>query len=353
MVQAIIMVSGGLDSLLTVKLMEKSHISFKVVHFDLGLTYNKPIVAGQRISKYFGLEDLIKNKIEIDKIDLAKEFYTELLNIQDFSHYNACTEMKVFLMKKAKEYMKAHGAQFIVCGDVLEQRPVVQGKDAIHYIDTQAEIEDIIFRPLSGKLLPLPKFIPHFPQLVAIMHDFTGFSPKREKLAKRLHILYNKITPPQHEKESELDMGKKAFEIFEKQRSVNLSHLTRVGIHYKLGNNLRCVIGRTPFESNYLKYFYQKIEQKLFSFSSETPRFLFGFLYGSSYSPEQEQIALQIFSFIIGANNSSNLITLYDSDSLPLGNQSIVPININKVQKFILHSNELFCPICPIEFSEE
>ncbi len=40
MTRAVVITSGGLDSLLTIKLMQKSGLPFKAVHFDIGLTYD-------------------------------------------------------------------------------------------------------------------------------------------------------------------------------------------------------------------------------------------------------------------------------------------------------------------------
>ncbi|MGL5956119.1 MAG: hypothetical protein ACRC0X_05885 [Brevinema sp.] len=344
MIDAIVLTAGGLDSLLTIKLMKQTDLSFKVVHFDIGLTYDKPIHAGQRISKYFGLEDLIRNGMEIDKIDIAKEFYSHILNIKDFSQYNACVEHRIFIFQKAKEYMESKGARFIVSGDVLDQRPVIQGQDSMSYIDQRANVEGIVFRPLSAKLLPLSLLLIDFPSLTQISYDFTGFSKQRKLLADRLQIIYTEKEDTTIDRE--LDMGRKAFEIFEKQKELNISHLNRVGQHFKLGSHARCVVGRTPFESNYLKNFYDRLPKKDFSFSVMNPRFLFGFVYGSRFPEEHETIALQIF---LSTMSCPNKIQLYDSENLLLGSKQVEPLPEDTLKRYILYSNDIFCPVLDIK----
>ncbi|MGL4676432.1 MAG: hypothetical protein ACRCWI_02045 [Brevinema sp.] len=344
MVSAVITTAGGLDSLLTIKLMKQTEIAFKVVHFDIGLTYDKPIHAGQRISKYFGLEDLIRNGIEIDKINVAKEFYSYLLNIKDFSQYNACIEYRIFILQKAKEYMDSEGAQFIVSGDVLDQRPIIQDREALLYIDQRAAVEGLVFRPLSAKLLAPNSLLTKFPSLANISYDFTGFSEQRKLLADQLQIVY--VDKEEFFIDRELDMGRKAFEIFERQKDINLSHLNRVGQHFKLGSNARCIIGRTPFESNYLKTFYDRLDKKDFSFSITNPRFLFGFVYGSSYPEEHETIALQIFRSVIACARD---IQLYDSENLLLGSKKIEPLSEDTLKYYILYSNDIFCPVLDLK----
>ncbi len=351
MTNALILTAGGLDSLLTIKLMEQTKIPFQVVHFDIGLTHNKPIVAGLRISKYFGLENIIRNSIEIEKFDVAKEFYAQILNIKNYKNYNPCLEYKIFILKKAKEYMKEIGAQFIVTGDVIDQRPLIQGKSALLTTDQQANVENIVFRPLSADILPSSPLLSSFPELLKISHDFTGFTQKRIELAQKLNITYTPSVSEQYfdKHKEELAMGKKAFEIFEKQKTINITHANRIGLHFKIDDTTRCVIGRTPFESNYLKKFYEKLKNKDFAFCSNTPSFLFGFMYGSNNIEIHETIALKIFSAIVVQYHNSSDIQLFNRENLLLGSQVITPFSQTEIKQYILYANEMYCPINSID----
>lgn len=344
MPKAVILASGGLDSLLVIKLMGETNIPFKVVHFDIGLTYDKPITAGQRISKYFGLEYLIKNSIEIDRFDVAQEFYTSIINSHNAPFQeNICIQHKIFLLAKAHQYMIEEGAEFIVTGDIIDQRPLIQGKDALLLSDKKASVEGLVFRPLSAKNLPDPLCLLIFPQLKKIMYNLKGFSSERQQLAEQLHLIHY----PKKQKNIdhyETDMGKKAFEIFEKYPSTNISHLYRVGIHFQLSDTIKLVIGRTPFESNYLKLFYNKITNRGSSLQVIKPRCLFGFLYGKNISYSHEQLALRIFSYYINSTLSSSIM-IFDHEDLLLGEKVVTPLSLEEIQPLIIQVNDLFCPL--------
>lgn len=349
MAKAIILTAGGLDSLLIVKLMQQTDIEILPVHFDIGLTYNKPILAGQRISKYSGLEYLVKNSIEIDKVDIAREFYTTILSDRDAANSNICLEHRIFLFKQAKKYMIENEADFIVSGDIIEQRPLTQSKEALLYTDREADIEGLVFRPLSGTFLPSSELLEKFPELKSISYDFKGFSPERENLAKKLGVIEypkNTILPV---RESEIDMGKKAFDMFEKDYFINPSHLYRLGIHFAFNEHSRGIIGRSPFESIYLKKFFQKLKpERGIAFSIESPKFIFGFLYGKEVTYEHELLAPQIFCSTISPRNETKKINFFDHDGSPLGSKNVTPLRLNEYSQYLSNYQELDKLLCPI-----
>lgn len=346
MAKAVVLIAGGLDSLLIVKLLKKIKFPIKCVHFDIGLTYNKPIMAGQRISKYFGLEYLVKNSIEIDKFDIAKEFYSQILSLHGFEQTNICLEHRIFILKKAYEYLQENHFDFIITGDIIDQRPLIQSKEMLLLADKQAHVEHLVFRPLSAKSLPTIPIIKKFPQLETISYNFKGFDPQRKILAKELGITkYPKS--PNMLKESELEMGGKAFDIFESDFKINPAHLHRVGIHFQIMDNIKIIIGRTPFESNYLKKFYDKMNvTEGMAFSISKPRYIFGFIYGNNIDSKIENLSLQIFRSLLPDNNDI-IINLFDHEGLPLGSKPISSIELQEFSKYIIQKNELSCPICP------
>lgn len=344
MASAVVLTSSGLDSLLTIKLMQQTKINIKVVHFDIGLTYDKPILAGQRISKYHGLEYLVKNSIEITKFDIAKEFYSEVFAKKGYSNVNACLEYQIFLLKKAREYMKEIKADFIVTGDVLNQRPNIQSKKSLLFSDIEAEVEGLVFRPLSAALLPETIAQTKF-QLPAV-YDFEGFDERREKLAQQLGIC--EYPKEYHAENNEIDMGRKAFEIFEKGFKLNTAHLNRLGAHLNFEEKARLIIGRTPFESKYLQLFYKKmLPVNGTAFAVKEPRYHFGFLYGENISPTHVNKAPGIFTGMIEPLDQPKIIYFYDKDYSFFGSKKIEPIPFAEYSEYIHKelSNEFSCPL--------
>ncbi|MGL4563031.1 MAG: hypothetical protein ACRCVW_04165 [Brevinema sp.] len=350
MAKAVILTAGGLDSLLVVKLMQQTDIELIPVHFDIGLTYNKPILAGQRISKYFGLEYLVKNSIEIDKVDIAREFYTNILSDEESGSSNICLEHRIFLLKQAKIYMEEHQADFMVMGDIVDQRPLIQSRKALLYADREADVEGLVFRPLSAALLPSSQLIETYPSLKSICFDFKGFTPAREKLAQKIGLLDYPQDTVLPLRESEVDMGKKAFEMFEKDYFINPAHLHRLGIHFEFTDKAKGIIGRSSFESIYLKQFHQKLKPKQgIAFSIDEPKFLFGFIYGEDICDHHEVLAPQIFCSTVLRSEGSKKINFFNHDGSPLGSKHVSAIHLNEYSKYLQNDQELHKLVCPID----
>ena len=66
---------------------------------------------------------------------------------------NPCVDCKILMMRMAREGMEEYGAKFLVSGEVLGQRPMSQRRDTLNVIRRDAEVRDILLRPLCAKLL--------------------------------------------------------------------------------------------------------------------------------------------------------------------------------------------------------
>ncbi len=153
MKKALVLYSGGLDSRLVVKILQKQNFQITALHFSLpfGCT-------GCNLKKDLG--DLKNFKLKI--LDVHKDpLLTEYIQIlKDPQHgtgagINPCKDCKIFMLKKAKEYANKKGIKIIATGEVLGQRPMSQVGSAIKTIDEQVGFE--ILRPLSAKKLKTTK----------------------------------------------------------------------------------------------------------------------------------------------------------------------------------------------------
>ena len=141
MVKALVLMSGGLDSLLATKIILDQGIDIVGINFILPFEKRK--------------------KISVDGIDLKEvKIGLDYLNIIRHPKFgygsgiNPCIDCKIFMLKRAKELMKEYKASFIVMGDVVGQRPMTQNLRAINIIERESDTEGLILRPLSAKLLP-------------------------------------------------------------------------------------------------------------------------------------------------------------------------------------------------------
>ncbi len=142
--KAIALFSGGLDSILAVKIIEKQGVEVVPVHFI------HPFLQSNEYKKV--KESL---KINILEVDITDDFI-EIIKHPKFGYgknLNPCMDCKILYLKKAKEILEKMKADFIVTGDVVGQRPFSQRKEALNTIEKEAGVEGLIIRPLTQKNL--------------------------------------------------------------------------------------------------------------------------------------------------------------------------------------------------------
>jgi len=148
--KAILLLSGGLDSILATRIMQEQGVEILCMNFyiDFAVCGGKGAIgAAQRAAKALN--------VGLETVDITKE-YLEVFKSPKHGYganINPCIDCKIFMLKKAKERMKEVGASFLVTGEVLGERPMSQRKDALNLIEKQADVRGILLRPLSAKLL--------------------------------------------------------------------------------------------------------------------------------------------------------------------------------------------------------
>ncbi|MEM2322087.1 MAG: hypothetical protein QW657_02630, partial [Candidatus Bathyarchaeia archaeon] len=144
--KALALVSGGLDSLLALRLILDQNIDVEAVHFMTPFFKCCDLV--DRISKDFG--------IKLHVIFLGQEFLDIVANPRHGygSQMNPCIDCRILMFRKAKELAEKIGADFLVTGEVLDERPFSQRLKAMLLIEREAGLEGKVLRPLSARLLP-------------------------------------------------------------------------------------------------------------------------------------------------------------------------------------------------------
>ena len=148
--KAIALFSGGLDSILAIKLIQRQNIQIEAAYIDLGFESNKEKI------------EYLKQKanelgIKLHIIDARDEYIEKILFNPVYGYgknFNPCIDCHAFMIKKAKELMEKTGAKFIISGEVLGQRPMSQRIEAMRCVNKLSNAENIVLRPLSAKLLP-------------------------------------------------------------------------------------------------------------------------------------------------------------------------------------------------------
>jgi tRNA-uridine 2-sulfurtransferase len=149
--KAICSFSGGLDSILAVRIIQEQGIEVEAVHFDNGFGG-----CGERDNE----KNPVKYRadrlgIKLTGIDVGSELL-RILKAPRFGfgrNMNPCMDCHLLFFKRCGEYMKEAGASFIVTGEVLGERPMSQRRWAIDQIDQNSGLEGLILRPLCARLM--------------------------------------------------------------------------------------------------------------------------------------------------------------------------------------------------------
>ncbi len=70
------------------------------------------------------------------------------------SAVNPCLDCHIFMLRIGKQVMEEEGADFVVSGEVLGQRPKSQHYGALCDVAKESGLGDLLVRPLSANLLP-------------------------------------------------------------------------------------------------------------------------------------------------------------------------------------------------------
>jgi tRNA-specific 2-thiouridylase len=153
--KAVALLSGGLDSLLAVRVV-----------LDQGIP-----VTGVRFITHFGCDPVSSGSCGKDVEPLVKMWgplgftvrmshlgqdYIEMVKNPKFGrgkNMNPCVDCRIMMLDWARETLEREDAGFLVTGEVLNQRPMSQTRDRFRQIDKHLGLERRVLRPLSAKLL--------------------------------------------------------------------------------------------------------------------------------------------------------------------------------------------------------
>lgn len=148
-IQAIAAFSGGLDSILAALVVRRAGIPVTLLHVQhLFSTDERGRVRLAATAKRVGLPLLVVDASvdHLDTIRHPKHGYGQGMN--------PCVDCRVFILKVARRVMEERGAQFVVTGEVLGQRPKSQHHRALLQAAEESGLGERLLRPLCANLLP-------------------------------------------------------------------------------------------------------------------------------------------------------------------------------------------------------
>ncbi len=268
-VKAVALYSGGLDSTLAILQMMKFGVEVEAITF----------------MTHFGCDATDSSSCGSDPYPAAEQFgfkvrlahlgwkFVDIVRNPKFGHgknMNPCIDCRLLMIGEVKSIIDMIGADFVITGEVLGQRPMSQRRFTIDLVAKECGLDGRLVRPLSGRLLPAT--LPEKEGLIKRewLLDIEGRSRKRQMALAAEFGLTQYPNPAsgclltdQRYSDRLRDLLK-----YKPETDFNDFNLLRVGRHFRLGPQTKLVVGRDESENRIIESLMIKSDYHL-----ETPDF--------------------------------------------------------------------------------
>jgi len=292
--KALALLSGGLDSTLAVKMMLDQGLEVEALNFTSPFCTCTGKNAGckseaVRVAQEFNIPIKVMHK----GID-----YLEIVRNPRHGYgkgVNPCVDCRIYLLTKTREYMAESGADFVITGEVLGQRPMSQRRDTLRVIERESGLEGLLLRPLSAQ-----HFEPTIPEKEGWVDrdkllDIKGRSRKELfQLADEIDVK-NYPCPAGGCLLTELSFVPKVRDMFDHADELDLRdcRLLKIGRHFRIGERTKVIIGRDESDNNLLETARQPGEAAVTWLDGNTPVGVIVGRQGSKYLDLASRIMLR------------------------------------------------------------
>lgn len=245
--KGLVLFSGGLDSMLAALVLRDQGCHVECVTFT---------------SPFFGAETARKSAarigIELHVVDFTEDI---LSLVRHPSHgfggaLNPCIDCHARMIRRALEMIDELGWDFVATGEVLNQRPMSQTRTSLSVVSKDCGDLDRLVRPLSALLLE-----PSRPEREGLI-DRSGLFDINGRARKVQHELAERfgLAPGDYPSSgggcllTEKLFCNKLKDLRVRDRLVREKvELLKVGRHFRLSDETKCVVGRNETENRRLE----------------------------------------------------------------------------------------------------
>jgi len=259
MAKAIALYSGGLDSTLAILTVLRQGIDVTAITF---LTHFGCDISDRSSCSKDPFSAAGKFGFKVKLCHLADKFIAIVKNPAHGhgKNMNPCIDCRILMLKEAKELRAMTGADFIITGEVIGQRPMSQMRNTLAMIDKKAGVSGMVLRPLSARLLE-----PTNPESNGIidrerLHAFHGRSRKQQMALAKEYGLTDYPMPAGGCLLTEPNYAYRLRELLDYNSEPSLKdlHLLRAGRHFRVSPSCKIIVGRD-----------EKDNEKIMSFAEE------------------------------------------------------------------------------------
>ena len=313
--KSVALYSGGLDSSLAVELANEWGAQVFPLHISHGFLSIKNLPEITNLKTIDASEELI------DVVRSPQHGYGKNLN--------PCIDCHILMLKSAKAYMNELNADFIVTGDVLDQRPMSQHLDTLMLIDKAADLEGMVVRPLSAGLLP-----PTMPEKKGLINrnNFLKIKGKSRKFSLEL-AKKNKITkfvsPGGGCLLTDSGFCRRIADLmrYEEKMDINCIELLKIGRHFRFSPDAKLVVGRNERENKKMEDLLKPSDSLLYVPDTGSPN---GVLFGNK---KYLETAASITARYSDKKRESKIDVIYKSNQ-ETNNICVKPIEEDELAKW-------------------
>jgi len=239
------LLSGGLDSILAVKVIREQGIEV------IGIAFETPFFSAQnaiKTAEELGIQLIVK--------DISQEHLAMLKNPKYGygANMNPCIDCHALMVREAGKIMADEEYHFIFSGEVLNERPMSQTKKSLKIVSNLSGYPDFLVRPLSAKLLPETKAEQYGLVDRKRLLDIQGRSRKRQLNMANRYGLKDFPAPSGGCLLTDPIFSKKLKELFENTKDYSLRdiELLKLGRHFRIQEK-KLIVGRNKEENQKLK----------------------------------------------------------------------------------------------------
>ena len=240
------LMSGGLDSQLAVRVLQRAGAHVEAVTFE---TPFFAADAGRKAAAALG--------VKLHVVDFTDD---EISLIENPPHgfggaMNPCIDCHALMIRRAGELMARLGFDFVATGEVQGQRPMSQNRQSLGIVEKVSGLKGRLVRPLSARLLE-----PTVPELEGRLDreqllDLSGRGRERQIALAAEFGIVDYPSPAGGCKLTEEGFCRKLRDLMDHEGlgDRRLVHLLTVGRRFRLAGGTGVALGRDRIENQVLK----------------------------------------------------------------------------------------------------
>lgn len=249
--RCLVLLSGGLDSMLAVRVLQQQDIEVEALNFKTIFTCCQD-QAGQA-ARRLGVPLTVVSQ---------EDDYLELIKKPRFGYgkgANPCVDCRIYMFERAEKYMRQVGADFLASGEIVGQRPMSQKRRDLDVISHHSGCNDLLLRPLSA--LRLPPTLPEREGWVDRdqLYGFVGRG-RKELIRLARHLGIEEIPSPSTGCTlTEKEFGKAVHDLIRLDSAATRwdFELLKTGRHFRCDHRTKVVVGRRAAENAALEYLHR------------------------------------------------------------------------------------------------